>query len=77
MIRLKIPLDVLARRRTARQRELDIATNSDLARIDRLLAEWFSQNPPASPVLEVDYLPDDISFSKSITRVMDFIGKHT
>ncbi len=73
VIRLNIPVDVIARRRNVRQRELDITANSDLVKIDRLLKEWFSQNSPTAPVLEVDYQPDDISFSKSIDKVLDFI----
>ncbi len=77
VIRLNIPLEVVARRRTVRQRELDITANSDLARIDRLLKEWFSQSPPSSPVLEIDNRLDDASFSKSIDKVMEFIRQHT
>ncbi len=73
VIRLNIPVDVIARRRNVRQRELDIAANSDLVKIDRLLKDWFSQNPPSSPVLEIDNQLDDISFSKTIDKVMDFI----
>lgn len=76
IIRLNTPLDVLAARRNARRRALDIAANTDLERIDRLLQDWFSQNPPAAPLLEVDYQPDDIGFAKSLPRVMDFIEKH-
>ncbi len=77
VIRLKIPLEVVALRRNVRQRQLDIAANSDLARIDRLLTEWFSQDPPASPILEIDNQLDDASFSNSIGKVLDFIRQST
>lgn len=76
IIRLNVPLDVLAARRNARRRELDIAANTDLERIDRLLQDWFSQNPPASPVLEVDYEPGDIAFINSIPWIIEFIRTH-
>ncbi len=77
VIRLNIPLEVVARRRNVRQRELDITANSDLARIDRLLTEWFSQSPPTSPVLEIDNRLDDASFSKSINTVLNVIQHNT
>ncbi len=77
IVRLNIPLEVIASHRNVRQRELDITANSDLVKIDRLLREWFSQSPPSAPVLEVDYQEDDIAFSKSIGKVLDFIRRYT
>ncbi len=77
IIRLIIPLDVVAKRRNVRQRELDITANSDLAQIDRLLKEWFRDNPPSSPILEVDNQEDDTGFSKSIGAILQFIEKNT
>ncbi len=77
IVRLNIPLEVLARRRNVRQRELDITANADLARIDRLLKEWLEENPPPSPILEIEYVEDDVSFSKSIGEILDFIQRHT
>ncbi len=77
VIKLNLPLEVLAQRRNERRRDLDITVNPDLARVDRLLQEWFDENPPSSPVLEVDYREDDFMFSRSIAQVLDFIQQHT
>jgi deoxyadenosine/deoxycytidine kinase len=77
IIHLNIPVEVLARRRAMRQRELDITASDDLVRIERLIKEWFEENPPAAPVLEINYQDDDIGFSKSIAKVLDFIEQCT
>ena len=77
MIKLNIPLAVLAERRNTRLRSLDITINSDLVKIDGLIKEWFGQNSPSSPVLEVDYQKDDVSFAQSIGKILEFIRQHT
>jgi deoxyadenosine/deoxycytidine kinase len=77
IIHLNIPVEVLAKRRAMRQRELDITASDDLVRIERLIKEWFEENPPAAPVLEINYQDDDIGFSKSIAKVLDFIEQCT
>jgi len=77
MIKLNIPQAVLTERRNARRRRLDITINSDLVRIEGLIGEWFGKNPPSSPVMEVDFQKDDVSFSRSIEGIMEFIRRYT
>ncbi len=76
IIKLNIPLGVLAERRNARRRSLDITINSDLIKIEELIGEWFAKNPPPSPVLEVDFQANDESFSKSIGGILAFIRRN-
>lgn len=74
MIRLNVPLDVLIARRNARSREIDIAGNADLPKIEALLEDWLGAARPICPILEIDASADDPAFSKSIGRVLKFIS---
>ncbi len=76
IIKLNVPLTVLAERRNARRRSLDITINSDLVMIEALTKEWFAKNPPTSPVLEVDYQKDDVAYSQSIGGILEFIRRN-
>jgi len=76
IIKLNIPLAVLAERRNTRRRSLDITVNSDLGKIEALIREWFGKNPPSSPILEVDFQKDDVSFSHSIKGILEFIRQN-
>ncbi len=63
LIRLTAPLDVLARRRAARTRTLDIVTTGDLGTIDELMAAWMAQN--SVPVISFDTAQDDPTYSST------------
>lgn len=74
VIKLNVPaVKVLAERRKLRNREIDIAQNSDLPKIETLLQEWLCSSLPLPPLLEIDTSDNDPTYSKSIAQILGFI----
>jgi deoxyadenosine/deoxycytidine kinase len=73
MIKLNVPLELLVERRRQRDREIDIAANADLPRIEALFEDWFCQARPACPVMEVESNAGDIRFVRSIDAIVEFV----
>ena len=73
MIRITVPVKMLAQRRNLRNRAIDIAQAADLPKIEALLQEWFSGSQPLPPCLVVDTSDNDPTFSNSIARIHAFI----
>jgi deoxyadenosine/deoxycytidine kinase len=74
IIKLNVPIDILIERRKIRDRKIDIAGNSDLPRIELLFQDWFSTARPPCPILEIDPVEDDLNFTNSIEKIMNFIN---
>jgi len=72
-IYLAAPPALVAERRSRRSRELDIAQNADIPKIERLLQEWLADPGYQSPILEIDTRDNDPTFSSSIQKIQDFI----
>jgi deoxyadenosine/deoxycytidine kinase len=72
-IRLLAPPTLLAERRSRRSREIDIAQNADIPKIERLLQEWLSSPACQSPILEIDTQDNDLTYSNSIDKIRRFI----
>ena len=73
VIKLNVPVEILAERRKLRKREIDIAQNTDLPKIETLLQDWFCSSLPLPPRVEIDASDNDPTFSKSIAQILGFI----
>ena len=69
---LKAPRMIIADRFKQRGRRLGIATLEDLEAIEVLLEEWLSDFR-LSPVLAIDTTDEDINYSKSIEKILDYL----
>ncbi len=69
---LQAPVQVIAERFVQRKRPLQIAQVEDLQRIEGLLHNWLTHNPP-QPLLRVDVSSEDLTYASTVAWVMQEI----
>lgn len=65
---LQAPVSVIAERFQRRNRELGIADQDDLLKIDRLLQDWLSSIQPGK-LITIDTTEEDMRYSQSVQQV--------
>ncbi len=75
---LRARREVLAARRVARQRTVDIVQEQDLGVLDELLADWIENAGQRSTIIELDTSREDVQFSATLpglmARLRDVLG---